>query len=91
MFSSNYFDTCLAKTFIAFTSHSRVTEIADIQHIQFLRDCVVELSSLDVPKSSAKAVASISQLAKILSWGLETKKKVQFYLHNSIELFENND
>ncbi|KAK6136041.1 hypothetical protein DH2020_030207 [Rehmannia glutinosa] len=51
------------------------TEITDIKHMQFLRDCIVELCSLDVQKSSIKAVASMSQLSKILSWGLQTKKK----------------
>ncbi|KAI3458981.1 hypothetical protein Pfo_015644 [Paulownia fortunei] len=75
MFSSNYFDTCLSKTFVAFISRSRVTEIAGIKHMQFLRDCMVELCSLDVQKSSLKAVASMSQFAKILSWGVQTKKK----------------
>ncbi|KAG8380485.1 hypothetical protein BUALT_Bualt06G0020300 [Buddleja alternifolia] len=75
MFSSNYFDTCLSKSFVAIISRSRVTEITDIKHMQFLRDCFVELCSLDVEKTSLKAVASVNQLAKILSWGVKTKKK----------------
>ncbi|KAK6156367.1 hypothetical protein DH2020_010615 [Rehmannia glutinosa] len=75
MFGSNYFDSCLSKTFVAFISLSRATEITDIKHMQFLRDCIVELCSLDVQKSSIKAVASMSQLSKILSWGVQTKKK----------------
>ncbi|KAL0322341.1 UNVERIFIED_CONTAM: Nucleolar complex protein 2 [Sesamum calycinum] len=75
MFSSNYLDTCLSKALVAFVSRSRVTEIADIKHMQFLRDCIVELCSIDVQKSSLKAVASISQLAKLYSWGVQTKKK----------------
>ncbi|KAL3649748.1 hypothetical protein CASFOL_006151 [Castilleja foliolosa] len=74
MFSSN-FDTCLSKAFVAFISVSRATEITDIKHMQLLRDCMVELCSLDVQRSSVKAAASMSQLAKILSWGLQTKKK----------------
>ncbi|KAL8538598.1 hypothetical protein ACS0TY_000569 [Phlomoides rotata] len=72
---STYFDTCLSKTLLAFIARSRVTEITDIKHMQFLRDCVVELCSLDVPKSSVKAVASINHCAKILRWGMQTKKK----------------
>ncbi|KAK4430903.1 Nucleolar complex protein 2 [Sesamum alatum] len=75
MFSSNYLDTSLSKVIVAFVSRSRVTEIADIKHMQFLRDCIVELCSIDVQKSSLKAVASMSQLAKIYSWGVQTKKK----------------
>ncbi|KAL0298695.1 UNVERIFIED_CONTAM: Nucleolar complex protein 2 [Sesamum radiatum] len=43
--------------------------------IKFLRDCIVELCSIDVQKSSLKALASISQLAKLYSWGVQTKKK----------------
>ncbi|KAL0303142.1 UNVERIFIED_CONTAM: Nucleolar complex protein 2 [Sesamum radiatum] len=75
MYSSNYLDTCLSKVLVAFVSRSRVTEIADVKHMQFLRDCIVELCSIDVQKSSLKAVASISQLVKLYSWGVQTKKK----------------
>ncbi|GER51275.1 nucleolar complex protein 2 homolog [Striga asiatica] len=75
MSSSNYFDTCLSKVFAAFISFSRVLEISDIRQMQLMRDCVVELCSIDVQKSSVKALASLSQLAKILSWGVQTKKK----------------
>lgn len=71
----DYFDTCLSKTFISFISRSRVAEITDIENMQFLRDCIVELCCLDVQKSYVKAVASISQCAKILSWGIQTKTK----------------
>ncbi|XP_051120168.1 protein REBELOTE isoform X2 [Andrographis paniculata] len=75
IFGSSYFDTCLSNTLAAFISRSSVTEIADTQHLQFLRDCTLDLCSLNLQKSSLKAVASITQLAKILSWGLQTKKK----------------
>ncbi|XP_073020969.1 protein REBELOTE-like isoform X2 [Primulina eburnea] len=75
MFSSIYFTTCLSKTMIAFISRSRVTEITDIKHMQFLRDSIVDLCSLDVQKSSVKAAASISQLAKLMQHGLQTKTK----------------
>ncbi|XP_073020970.1 protein REBELOTE-like isoform X3 [Primulina eburnea] len=76
MFSSIYFTTCLSKTMIAFISRSRVTEITDIKHMQFLRDSIVDLCSLDVQKSSVKAAASISQLAKLMQHGLQTKTKL---------------
>ncbi|XP_042035337.1 nucleolar complex protein 2 homolog, partial [Salvia splendens] len=75
MFGSDHFDTCLSKTSISFLSRSRVTEISDIEHMQFLRDCIVELCSLDVQKSSVKAVASLSQCAKIFSLAIQTKEK----------------
>lgn len=76
MFGSDHFDTCLSKTSISYLSRSRVTEVADIEHMQFLRDCIVELCCLDVHKSSVKAVASLSQCAKIFSLAIQTKKKV---------------
>ncbi|XP_047970485.1 nucleolar complex-associated protein 2 isoform X2 [Salvia hispanica] len=75
MFGSDHFDTCLAKTSRSFLSRSRVTEITDIEHMEFLRDSVVELCCLDVQKSSVKAVASLSQCAKIFSLATQTKKK----------------
>ncbi|KZV57477.1 nucleolar complex protein 2 [Dorcoceras hygrometricum] len=75
MFSSSYFTTCLSKTMIAFISRSRVAEITDIKHMQFLRDSIVDLCSLDVQKSSVKLSASISQLAKLIQFGLQTKTK----------------
>ncbi|XP_057798972.1 protein REBELOTE [Salvia miltiorrhiza] len=75
MFGSDHFDTCLSKTSISFLSRSRVTEITDIEHMHFLRDCIVELCCLDVQKSSVKAVASLSQCAKIFSLAIQTKKK----------------
>lgn len=76
MFGSDFFNTCLSKTSVSFLSQSRVTEITDVEHMQYLRDCIVELCCLDVQKSSLKAVASLSQCAKILSLGIQTKKKV---------------
>ncbi|KAL8052135.1 hypothetical protein ABFX02_06G193100 [Erythranthe guttata] len=75
MFGSKYYDTCLSKTFVAFISRSRVTEIADIKHMQFLRDCVVELFSVNVKKSSLKSVDSMTRFSKILICGFQTKKK----------------
>ncbi|KAG6410120.1 hypothetical protein SASPL_128169 [Salvia splendens] len=75
MFGSDHFDTCLAKTSRSLLSRSRVTEITDIEHMQFLRDSVVELCCLDVQKSSVKAVSSLSQCAKIFSLATQTKEK----------------
>ncbi|KAL2549589.1 Noc2p family [Forsythia ovata] len=75
VFGSNYWNTCVSKISVAYLARSRVSEIVDAKHLQFLRDSIIQLCSLDVQKSSAKALASISQLAKILQWGLQTKKK----------------
>ncbi|XP_075495142.1 protein REBELOTE [Primulina tabacum] len=75
MFSSISFTTCLSKSMVAFISRSRVKEITDIKHMRFLRDSIVDLCSLDVQKSSVRVAASISQLTKLMQWGLQTKTK----------------
>lgn len=75
MFSSISFTTCVSKTVVAFISRSRVKEITDIKQMQFLRDSIVDLCSLDVQKSSVRVAASISQLAKLMQYGLQTKTK----------------
>ncbi|XP_073031025.1 protein REBELOTE-like [Primulina eburnea] len=75
MFSSISFTTCLSKFMVAFISRSRVKDITDIKHMRFLRDSIVDLCSLDVQKSSVRVAASISQLAKLMQWGLQTKTK----------------
>lgn len=76
MFSSDCFETCLIRTYKAFVAHSKFVKPGFYKHIQFLRNSFVELCSLDVEKSSKKALVSIQQLAKILQQGLRTRKKV---------------
>lgn len=76
IFSSDCFDTCLIKTYKAFIAHSKFVKPGFYKHIQFLRNSFVELCSLDVEKSSKKALVSMQQLAKILQQGLRTRKKV---------------
>lgn len=75
IFSSDCFDTCLIKTYKAFIAHSKFVKPGFYKHIQFLRNSFVELCSLDVEKSSKKALVSMQQLAKILQQGLRTRKK----------------
>ncbi|KAL3523458.1 hypothetical protein ACH5RR_016292 [Cinchona calisaya] len=75
VFSTDYFDTCVAKIFTAYMSQSRVSEIVNTRHMQFLANSIVEICSLDVQNLSAKVQKSISQLSRILQWGLQTKKK----------------
>ncbi|CDO99740.1 unnamed protein product [Coffea canephora] len=75
LFSVDYFDTCIAKTFVAYMAQSRVSKILNNRHLLFLANCIVEICSLDVQNSSRKVLDSISQLSRILRWGLQTKKK----------------
>lgn len=77
VFRSEYLETCIAKTFRAYMAQSRAPELHNIEHLQFLKNGIVELCSLDVQNSSAKALESICQLSKILQGGLQTKKKVR--------------
>ncbi|CAI9091096.1 OLC1v1026026C3 [Oldenlandia corymbosa var. corymbosa] len=72
---SDYLETCLAKTFVAYMDHCRASESGTMRNTQFFSDSIVELCSLDVPKSSFKVQASISQLSKIVQSGMQTKKK----------------
>lgn len=76
LFTTDCFDNCLAKAFVAYLAQSRATEIVNNKHLQFLRNSLVDLCSLDAQKSLPKATASVRQLSKILHWALRSKKKV---------------
>nr|XP_004239297.1 nucleolar complex protein 2 homolog isoform X1 [Solanum lycopersicum] len=75
LFTTDWFDNCLAKAFVAYLAQSRAMDIVNNKHLQFLRNSLVDLCSLDVQKSLSKATVSVRQLAKVLQWGLHTKKK----------------
>lgn len=75
VFSSNCFDTCFVKTYKAFIGHCQFLDSVLYKHMQFLRNSLVELCSLDVQKSSRKAMVAIKQLAKTLQLGLQMKQK----------------
>ena len=76
VFSSNCFDTRFVKTYKAFIGHCQFLDSVLYKHMQFLRNSLVELCSLDVQKSSRKAMVAIKQLAKTLQLGLQMKQKV---------------
>ncbi|KAH7854952.1 hypothetical protein Vadar_019538 [Vaccinium darrowii] len=75
VFGSECFDICLIRTYKAYIAHSKVVDMVNKKHMQFLGSSFVVLCSLDVHKSCNKALLSIQQLAKILKQGLRTKKK----------------
>lgn len=79
VFSSDCFDTCFVKTYKSFIGHCQFVEPVQLKHIEYLRNSFVELCSIDVQKSSSKAMVSICQLGKILHRGLQTKNKVWNY------------
>ncbi|KAI3870899.1 hypothetical protein MKW92_032896, partial [Papaver armeniacum] len=73
--SLNCLESCLIKTYKAFIARSKFLEPTNLLHIRFLADSLVELYSLDVPRSCSKALVSIQQLATILRQCLHTKEK----------------
>ncbi|CAH9078671.1 unnamed protein product [Cuscuta epithymum] len=75
IFTSECFEDCLAKTLNAYLSQSRVPEIVNIKQIQFLRNSLCDLFSLDVERCSKKATISVCQLANIFKLGMHTNKR----------------
>ncbi|CAM8963629.1 unnamed protein product [Rhodiola kirilowii] len=75
VFNADYFDVCVVKTYKAYVARSGVLDPASLNHIQFLKDSVLELCSLDLQKSSSKALLSVRLLAMMLKQGLCEKKK----------------
>ncbi|XP_059623070.1 protein REBELOTE [Cornus florida] len=75
VFTSEFFDICLIKMYKSYIAHCKFMEPINIEHIQYLRNSLVEVCSLDLQRSCGKALVSIQQLAKILQQGLQTKKE----------------
>lgn len=74
--SSDCLDTCLTRTYNAFIAHCKFVEPANLKHLKFLMDSVVEIYSLNIQKSYQKVLLSVQQLASILRQALKTKEKV---------------
>ncbi|CAM0948638.1 unnamed protein product [Alopecurus aequalis] len=68
-------DICLTKAYNTYLSSSKLVDNRNIKHIDFFMNCLVELYSLDVPKSSERAVTSVGQLSAILRQAAKTKEK----------------
>lgn len=75
IYNLDCFDTCLSKSYKAFISHYKSVEPTNLRHMQFLRNSIVELCSLDVQRSINIAMVSIHQLAKIMQQAVRTKNK----------------
>lgn len=73
------FEICFVKLFKSLIGHCQSVDPARMKHILFLKRSFVELCSIEVQKSSTKAMISIQQLSKILQQALLTKKKVHIY------------
>lgn len=78
IFRSDSLETCIAQSFTAYIAQSRVPEVVNSSHLNFLKQSIIELCSLDVQITATKAFASVDQLSQILLWALQTKNKEAF-------------
>ncbi|KAG0483777.1 hypothetical protein HPP92_011861 [Vanilla planifolia] len=72
---SDWYDTCLMKTYKAFVGQSKFFDSANLKRFQFLENSIVELYSFDLQNSYHHILASLQQLAYTLSQAIKTKKK----------------
>ncbi|XP_076887885.1 protein REBELOTE-like [Bidens hawaiensis] len=72
---SAYFDTCFIKTYKSYIARCRIMETVDTKHIEFLRDSFINLCTLDLEKSSNKALVSVQQLSNILKHAKQNENK----------------
>ncbi|KQJ85696.1 nucleolar complex protein 2 homolog [Brachypodium distachyon] len=68
-------DLCLTKAYNAYLASSKLVDNRNIKHIELFMNCLVELYSLDVHKSSERVVTSVGQLSAILRQASKTKEK----------------
>ncbi|KAI4382744.1 hypothetical protein MLD38_008665 [Melastoma candidum] len=73
-FGMDWLERCLIRTYQAYIGQWKFVMPKNHQHIR-LRDDIIELCSLDIPRSSSKAVASGQHLGKILRSALRTKNQ----------------
>lgn len=70
-------DFCLTKAYNTYLSSSKLVDNRNIEHIDFILNCLVELYSLDIQKSGERAAISVGQLSAILRQASKTKGKVR--------------
>ncbi|XP_072952208.1 protein REBELOTE [Typha angustifolia] len=80
---SDYLDICLTRTYKSFIVCSKFVEHANLKHIEFLMNSIVELHSLDIRKSSQRVLTSVQQLGSILRKAFKTKKKEELKMIHS--------
>ncbi|KAI0497605.1 hypothetical protein KFK09_020837 [Dendrobium nobile] len=83
MLLSDWYDTCMMKTYKAFIAHSKFFEHGNLKKVEFLMNSIVELYSLDLQRSYQHVFASLQHLANILSQTIKAKKKEELKkIHN---------
>ncbi|XP_077249793.1 noc2p family [Tasmannia lanceolata] len=76
--SSDCLETCLKGIYKAYTLNCQYVNASELQHIQFLGNCVVELYGVDLPCAYQHAFVFIRQLGMILRDALTVKTKEAF-------------
>lgn len=72
---SDCIDDCFKGIYKSYVLNCQFVNAAKLQHVQFLRNCVVELLGLDLPTAYQHAFAFIRQLAMILREAHNVKTK----------------
>ncbi|MCL7027358.1 hypothetical protein MKW94_023788 [Papaver nudicaule] len=75
---SDCLDECFKGMYKAYVTNCQFVNATKLQHLQFLRNCVVELYVVDLPTAYQHAFVFIRQLAMILREALSTKTKEAF-------------
>ncbi|XP_065877234.1 nucleolar complex-associated protein 2 [Euphorbia lathyris] len=75
---SDCLDECFKGIYKAYVLNSQYINAAKLQHIQFLRNCVIELLGVDLPTAYQHAFVYIRQLAMILRDAITMKTKESF-------------
>ncbi|GAB2291009.1 Nucleolar Complex 2 protein [Dionaea muscipula] len=75
---SDCLEECFKGIYKAYVLNSRFVNVAKLQHLQFLGNCVVELYRVDLPMAYQHAFVFIRQLAMILREVLNMKTKESF-------------
>lgn len=73
---SDCIDECFKGIYKAYVLNCQFINAAKLQHIQFLRNCVVELLGVDLPSAYQHAFVFIRQLVMILRDAITMKTKV---------------
>lgn len=75
---SDCLDECLKGLYKAYVMNCQFVNVSKLQHIHFLRNCVIEFLRVDLPTAYQHAFVFIRQLAMILREALDMKTKEAF-------------
>jgi len=73
---SDCLNECLKGLYKAYVMNCQFVNASKLQHIHFLRNCVIEFLRVDLPTAYQHAFVFIRQLAMILREALDMRTKV---------------